>query len=147
LTQRSAIVLGALAFGVLAIQLVPVDRSNPPAQGEIQAPAEVMQVLRESCFDCHSIETTWPWYSRVAPVSWLVAWDVAEAREELNFSSWSQLDAEEQSELREEIWEEVEEEEMPLWYYLPTHPEARLTEQDRQALRAWSNGGARHDGH
>ena len=131
------IFLVALAVLLLGIQLVPVDRSNPPVQGEIEAPAEVMSVIEESCYDCHSNEVRWPWYAHVAPASWLVAHDVEEGREHLNFSAWSQYDAEERAEKLEEIWEEVEDGKMPLDKYLWLHSDARLTDADRETLRAW----------
>ena len=127
-----------LVVALLAIQLLPVDRSNPPRQGEISAPADVAELLRRSCYDCHSNETVWPWYSRIAPVSWLVASDVHEGREHLNFSTWNRLDAEERADLMDEVWEVVSEGEMPLWFYLPLHPDARLTDSDLAILRQWS---------
>ncbi len=126
-----------LAVGLLA-QLVPVDRTNPPVTADLQAPEDVRAVLRRACYDCHSNETTWPWYSRVAPISWLVAHDVDEAREHMNFSTWGTLSADEQEHLREEAWEEVEEGEMPLWFYVPLHAEAKLDDADRAVLQAWA---------
>ncbi len=132
-------VAGVSALVVFAgIQLVPVDRGNPPVESEVPAPAEVRAVLRRACYDCHSHETNKPWYGYVAPASWLLAYDVRQAREHLNFSTWNRYDAEEQQENLEEAWEKVEDGEMPLWYYLPLHPERRLTEADRRALRAWA---------
>lgn len=137
--KKSLLALLALFFGVfLALQLVPVERSNPAVTAPLEAPAEVEAVLRRSCFDCHSNETRWPWYAYVAPVSWLVADDVHEAREEMNFSRWGELPAEERAELREEIREEVAEGEMPLPKYLYMHPEARLSAEEKALLRSWS---------
>jgi hypothetical protein len=78
----------------------------------------------------------------VAPFSWLVAHDVSNAREHLDFSAWERYDAREQRKKLEEVWEEVEEGEMPLWYYLLLHPEARLGEDDERRLRAWAMGDA-----
>lgn len=130
--------LGVLALTAVGIQFVPVDRSNPPVEQEVPASAEVRAILRRACYDCHSNETVWPWYSRVAPVSWLVAYDVSEGRRELNFSMWNRLKPEKQTKMLGEAWEEVEKGEMPLWFYLPTHPEARLSNADRAALRAWT---------
>lgn len=121
-------------------QLVPVNRANPELEGEVPAPAEVRTILRRSCYDCHSHESRWPWYGYIAPVSWLMAYDIDHAREHLNFSTWNRYDAEERSEKLEELWEEVEEGEMPLWYYLPLHPEARLDESQKELLRAWATG-------
>ena len=132
----------ALVCVLLLAQLFPVNRENPPVESEVPASAEVRRVLRSSCYDCHSHETRWPWYSRAAPFSWLVAHDVSHAREHLNFSAWNRYDAREQRKKLEEIWEEVEEGEMPLWYYLPFHAEARLAEDDERRLRAWAMEGA-----
>lgn len=133
--------LAALAVVFVAIQLVPVDTENPPVAADIDTPAEVKTILRRSCYDCHSNETRWPWYSRVAPFSWLVSYDVAKGREELNFSTWSQLSTREQVEMLEETWEAVSEGEMPLWYYLPAHPDARIRASDREVLQAWIRSG------
>lgn len=76
--------IAAGAF-VLA-QLVPVPRDNPPVTGKLPAPPEVQAFLDRSCMDCHSNETRWPWYAYVASGSWLLAYDVAEGREQLNLS-------------------------------------------------------------
>lgn len=133
------VLAGIVGVGVL-IQFVPVDRSNPPASAPLNAPPEVVEVLRQSCYDCHSNEVRWPWYSKVAPVSWLVAKDVREARAELNFSTWGALSSAQQAELREECLEEASEGEMPLWFYTPLHPEAKLTDADLAILRSWSGG-------
>lgn len=135
-----------MAGAFLAMQLVPVDRSNPPVEVEIDAPAEVLEVLRQSCYDCHSHHTEWPWHARIAPVSWLVAHDAREGREHLNFSTWNRYDARDRTDAIEEIWEEVEEGEMPLWYYLPVHPDARLTTEDRTTLRRWAESVERESG-
>jgi len=136
--SKLRIVLIVVAVAVVAIQLVPVDRSNPPVTGEVEAPAAVVEVLRTSCYDCHSHETRWPWYAYVAPVSWLVAEDVEHGREHVNFSTWAEDDAEEQAEHLEEIWEEVEEGKMPLKKYLLLHGDARLTDAGRDVLRSWT---------
>lgn len=133
--------LGVFAvLGLLAIQLVPMDRTNPPVELDVIAPQAVREVLRRACYDCHSHETRWPWYARLAPVSWLVARDVREGRKELNFSTWNRLDAKERAEVREEVYEESSEGEMPLWFYLPLHPEARLSAADLTILRGWAGG-------
>ena len=128
---------------LIGIQFVPVDKTNPPVSGEIKAPENVMQILRTSCYDCHSNESVWPWYSNVAPVSWLVVNDVNEGREYLNFSQWQSYSGEDKAEDIEEIWEDVQEGEMPSWYYLPLHPEARLSDKDKEMIKNWvENGGS-----
>ncbi len=136
---RIAIIIIVLVL--IGIQFVPVSKTNPLVTGEIKAPAEVMEILRTSCYDCHSNESEWPWYSNIAPVSWLVVDDVNEGREHLNFSEWQSYTAEDKAEDIEEIWEEIEEEEMPLWFYLPLHPEARLSDAQKETIRKWVEAG------
>ncbi len=143
--RKILIAAAVLVAVVIAIQLVPVERSNPPVIGDFDGPAEVATVLRASCYDCHSYETDWPWYSHVAPVSWLVAHDVEEARGRLNFSLWRSYDAKRQERLAEEIWEEVEEGEMPLPAYLLAHADARLSEVEKATLHAWSSAARQID--
>ncbi len=132
------IVLTIVVLLLGVVQLVPVERSNPAGGSEISAPAEVKVILERACYDCHSHETAWPWYSYVAPVSWLVAHDVKEGREEMNFSTWDRYDAKTKRKKIGECWEEVEEGEMPLWFYLPLHRHARLSEDDHAVLRQWA---------
>jgi Haem-binding domain len=133
--------LGAAALG-LAIQLVPVDRSRRPVVSEIPAPPEVRAILERCCYDCHSHETVWPWYGYVAPVSWLLAYDVREARKHMNLSVWDGYSPKKQAKHREEIPEEVDEGNMPPWYYLLLHRDARPSDADREILRAWAESGA-----
>jgi hypothetical protein len=137
---RRVLKWAALAFCVafIAIQLVPVNRTNPSVQSDFRGSTEVVSVLRRACYDCHSNETTWPWYSRIAPVSWVIARDVHAGRAALNFSTWNQLSADKQAESIRESWKEVAEGEMPTWFYLALHPEARLSPADQSVLRAWS---------
>jgi hypothetical protein len=136
--RRLIVAVIATAAALAAIQLVPVERSNPPVVADLDGPVEVVAVLRASCYDCHSNETSWPWYSRVAPVSWLVAHDVDEGRSHLNLSLWGSYDATRRAKLAEEMWEEVADGEMPLTIYLLAHPSARLDDADRATLRSWA---------
>ena len=136
--KLAILTLSALALVFLGIQLVPVERNNPPVEAEVPASDEVRSILSRACYDCHSHETRWPWYSGIAPVSWLVAHDVHEGREKLNFSTWNRLSTMKQVEALHESWEEVEEGEMPPGFYLPPHPDARLSARERAALRKWS---------
>ena len=137
LSHFMKLVLLLLILGMV-IQFIPIDRTNPPVQEDIITPPQVKAILKRACYDCHSHETKWPWYSQVAPVSWLLAWDVHEGREELNFSMWNRYSFKKRNKYIKEIWEEVEEGEMPPWFYVPLHPEARLSDQDRKTLREWS---------
>jgi Haem-binding domain len=140
-SRKGILIWILVVLGVLfaAIQFVPVDRSNPATQTQVPATPQARDVLTRACYDCHSNETVWPWYSYVAPVSWLVAKDVRDGRSKLNFSTWNVLSAEEQSEAFQESWEQVQEGEMPLWFYLPLHPSAKLSAADRAVLQAWSS--------
>lgn len=128
---------GALALAVA--QLVPVRRTNPPVTSDVEAPAEVEAILRRACYDCHSNETVWGWHTAIAPISWLVAWDVGEGREHLNFSRWGERGGRRLERMRRELPEEVAEGEMPPWRYVIAHPEARLSAADRAALVDWGH--------
>jgi Haem-binding domain len=127
-----------LLVALIAIQFVPVETSNPPVTGDVPTSAPVKAVLRRACYDCHSNETQWPWYSRLAPVSWLLARDVREGRAELNFSTWNQYSTQQQAKKLKESWEQVAEGEMPPWIYRPVHRDARLSAEDRALLRQWA---------
>jgi len=127
-----AVLLGMVVLFGVAIQFVPtsVSRINPPVQAEPpwDSPA-TRDAFYRSCGDCHSNQTTWPWYSRVAPVSWLIASDVAEGRGRLNVSEWNR-----RQRAADEATEAVVEGEMPLPIYLIMHPNARLSTEERQTL-------------
>ena len=128
------------ALLLVAIQFIQPERTNPPADpsSSFEAVAkpspQVASLLRRACYDCHSHNTVWPWYSRIAPVSWLVADDVNEGRRNLNFSQWNLLGAEMSRIRLREACKEVREGAMPLWNYRLMHPEARLTGDDIKAL-------------
>ena len=119
-----------IGFGLL--QLVPYGRNhtNPPVSAE---PAwdspQTRDLAKRACFDCHSNETTWPWYSNVAPVSWLIQRDVDEGRLRLNFSEWNRPQRE-----RGRLARIVNEGEMPPWYYVILHPTANLSTAETQQL-------------
>ena len=144
--RKILILVGAVVVILIAIQLVPVDRTNPPVVADFDGPAQVRAVIKTSCYDCHSHETKWPLYSRVAPVSWLVAHDVEEGRSRLNFSQWGTYDAKRRAKLAEEMWEEVDGGEMPLLMYRLAHPDARLSEAAKATLRDWSLAAHGSDG-
>jgi hypothetical protein len=135
-----AYVLVALVVVFVLIQFIPGGAmTNPPTTGEIQAPAAVMQIMKTSCYDCHSNETVWPWYSHVAPVSWLVRRDVNEGRRHLNFSTWAGASERARARrLRFGIPHMMDDREMPLWYYTIIHRNAVLSDSQRQTLRQWA---------
>lgn len=129
-----------LAILLIIIQFIPVDKSNPATVSEMPAPVEVQKILQRSCYDCHSHQTIWPWYSHIAPASWFIVHDVKEGREHLNFSTWSQYDQRKQIKLFEEIQEMIEKEEMPLTQYVWMHPDAKLDINDQMILKTWLVG-------
>ena len=133
------VVVGAVLFA--AIQFVPYgrDHTNPPVvQEPTWANERTRQLAVGACFDCHSNETKWPWYSHVAPVSWFLMRDVTGGREALNFSEWQNNDQ------ALGAAETVEEGSMPTMQYKLMHSTARLSDQERQelaqGLRAMAGG-------
>lgn len=129
----------------LVIQVIRPARTNPPVdpaktlEAHVEVPPNVETILTRSCADCHSNRTQWPWYSNIAPASWLMANDVNEGREHMNFSDWEQRHHHEGSPF-DEICKQVREGEMPLWYYTPLHPGTRLSPGDVQTICAWTAG-------
>ena len=124
-------VLAIVFGGLLVIQVIPYgrDHANPPVVVE---PAwdspQTRDLAAKACYDCHSNETIWPWYSNIAPLSWTVQRDVEEGRESLNFSEWNRPQE------GEEAAETVREGSMPPGQYMLTHPEARLTAAELSVL-------------
>ena len=117
---------------IILIQLVPYGRHhvNPAVVAEPQWDAPQTRALAvRACFDCHSNSTIWPWYSNIAPVSWLIQRDVDEGRQHLNFSEWGQRNQE-----TDDIAEIINKGEMPPLQFLFLHPEARLTDLEKQEL-------------
>ena len=111
---------------------------NPPERYTLDAPPEVQAILRRACFDCHSNETKWPIYARIAPGSWLMARDIHNGRSHLNFSKWADVDEDERQTDLETAWEQVESGEMPKWFYVfPFHPSAKLSAADKALLKSY----------
>lgn len=139
--MKKTIQISGLIFLVVIvlIQFVPVQRENPPSDSSqiLIAPPPVQLILKRSCYDCHSHETVWPAYSQIAPISWLVAHDVAEGREHLNFSLWTDFSPEAQVYFKEQSLREIEEKKMPLPVYLIMHQDAKISQDDFDVLKAW----------
>lgn len=142
-------ILIGVAIVFAGAQFVRPDRTNPPydAQASIAAqvdvPADVLSLIEGSCLDCHSHRTEWPWYSNVAPMSWIVARHAEHGREYVNFDAWADYSPYQAQDAFEEIAEVVEKGEMPLPVYLPLHPEAKLTDDERTRIASWAR--AEHD--
>src|SRR5260370_9158394 len=139
---------GIVAAILIAIQFAPVDRRNFPAQDGPLAPFPVKAALRSACYDCHSNQTRWPWYSAVAPASWWAAQEVNEGRRRLNFSAWGDYasDPGTESQKLDEIADFVASGAMAPWYYRALHQEARLSRQQRDLIVGWARERARRAG-
>ena len=137
-------ILIGLVVILVVIQFIPanlpeVSGNNPDDMiANYDVPEDIQGYLRSACYDCHSNETHYPWYSNVAPVSFLVSRDTREGREHLNFSEFDSLGKLDKLEVLDEIAEEVEEGEMPMKIYMVTHPDARLSDEDRNKLIEWT---------
>jgi hypothetical protein len=126
------IIFFSLVGVFLVIQLVPYgrDHTNPSSRVEPKwDKPETRALARRACFDCHSNETVWPWYSRVAPASWLLMHDVQTGRHEMNFSEWDKPQDE-----ADHAAKMVNRGKMPLKKYLLLHPDARLSQAARDSL-------------
>jgi len=103
-----------------------------------EVPENIENLIRTTCYDCHSNETVYPWYSYVAPVSFLISKDTREGRHHLNFSEWEKMDSIEKAEALDDIAEEVEDGEMPMKIYPIMHSDAKLSDADRNAIEEWA---------
>ena len=159
-SKRLARVLGmSLVIAAIGAQFIRPERPQGELPGDgrmnelVVVPASVDLLLRRSCYDCHSDDTRWPWYAQVAPVSWLITYDVRHGRSNLDFSRWSSDTAREPTPQQRFQWicRDAREGIMPPRTYLLLHPDARLTETDKRLLCAWADERVssvqRQDGH
>lgn len=140
--------LKKILIGLLAIFLIsqffpanlPLIIKDNPADllSNNDVPKSIEKMLRTSCYDCHSNETIYPWYSYVSPVKFLVSRDTKIGRKHLNFSEWENYSKADKLEALDDIGEEIEEGEMPMKIYPITHPDAKLSDTDRDALVTWA---------
>ena len=132
-----------LIIAFVVIQFFRPDRTTTTVYGEnhitkkLNVPDNVHQIFKRSCFDCHSDHTTWPWYTNIAPASWLVAKDVSNGRTKMNFSEWGKIPESKREARLEAICEEIKEGEMPLKEYLYLHGDAKLSQQEKDLLCSW----------
>lgn len=126
------IVLGGAIVLFILIQLIPFghNHTNPPVVSEPNwSSTQARALVKEHCFQCHSNETEWTWYSNIAPGSWLIAYDVIKGRSEFNFSDWKNNSGE-----LDEMVEQIQEGEMPPIQYWIVHPASRMDDQQKQEL-------------
>lgn len=139
---------GLLAVFVL-LQFTNPPRTNPPVVHDLfqaaatNAPPHIVRLLHTACYDCHSSETRWPWYSRVAPISWLVVNDVKDGREQFSFSDWPVADPAYAAKRFDAVSELVQYGDMPPKKYTLIHRDARLTTADREEISKWADGEAK----
>ena len=132
-----------LVVVMAAAQLMQPETRNPAVDpsrrlwNDHSVDPRVTEIMQRACGNCHSYETKWPWYAKVSPVSWFVARHVEHGRAKLNFDDWSPAAAADQL---EEIYDSVAKKKMPLESYLLMHPEARLSQAERDTLLAWADG-------
>ncbi len=133
-----------IVFLLVLIQFVPTGLPDTIAENENdllynnQIPEQVAVILKTSCYDCHSNETNYPWYSYVAPVSWLVGKDIREGREELNFSEWESLSKIDKAKHLDNIIDEVSDGDMPMNIYTIIHTDAKLSSEEIEQLANWA---------
>lgn len=129
---------------LIIIQITPprLPETSPATENDLfnhaSVPDDIGNIIKNSCYDCHSNETHYPWYSYVAPVKWLISGDINGGRHELNFSNWNEMRLRDQVKILEDISEEVDEGEMPLKIYTIMHRNARLSKAERQKIVDWT---------
>ena len=137
-------VIFALAVFLIAIQFAQPKRTNPPIipskalAAHVQVPEEVQSILMRACGNCHSNQTVWPWYSQIAPLSWVITDDVNQGRRHMNFQDWRARIRKQASDPPLDICKEAREKGMPPFTYRMVHKDARLTPQEIDALCSWS---------
>lgn len=137
--MKQKIIIGIIAVLVL-IQLKRIDKENPPIEKTlnfvdlVDTPEPVKKILVKACYDCHTYETKYPWYTNIAPVSWWIEDHIEDGRRHFNLSNWGNYSYKKQDHKLEELIEMIDEKIMPLENYLSMHPEAELTDAQRKLL-------------
>jgi hypothetical protein len=128
---------GVFCIAWISLQFVRPELTNPPVTSEIQVPPEVRQILRHSCYNCHSNETKLSWYDTVVPAYWLAVSDIYAARHHVNFSEVGKLPADQQKSILFEAVSNIQLGAMPLPSYLAMHPHSVVTAEQLALLRAY----------
>jgi hypothetical protein len=131
--------LAFLILVLIGIQFIAVERTNPPVKYDFYAPADVKTIIKRACYDCHSNETKWPWYAKVAPMSLLAVSDVNNGRKHLNFTEWEQYSGN-LEEIKLKIWQEIKDESMPPLQYRIIRGDGKLTQDEKSIIRNWTGG-------
>jgi len=134
--KRNLIIILAIFVAMQFIQTEKINK-NTPKNLEIKAPVHIKTMLKNACYDCHSNEVRWPWYSNIAPFSWIIDDHVNNGRSALNFSEWENYTEEEKKKELKEIFRTAYAS-MPLSGYIRFHEEADLTREQRTMIREWT---------
>lgn len=140
--MKAKVFLGIIVLFAI-LQLLPRDKAvNAEVTGndllKIENPSpEIAQTIKKACYDCHSNQSEFPWYSELAPLSWWIDDHIEEGRSHLNFSEWGTYKKDKKAHKAEEAHEEIEEDEMPLWSYQLAHSAARLNQKEKEILINW----------
>ena len=141
--SKSKKIIGVIVLAFVLIQFIRIDKSVPEFDKSkdfiaiTQPPVEVANILKNACYDCHSYNTKYKWYAEIAPVSFFIKYHINEGRDELNFSLWGDYAQNKSDHKLEASVEHVEEGEMPLWSYRIAHPEAQLSNAQKEQLMSW----------
>jgi len=133
----------AILVILVIMQFFRIDKTNPETSPEndfltsVNAPQEIHNMIKTSCYDCHSNETVYPWYSNFAPVSWMLKSHINEARDNINFSEWSDFTNKSKIGIYEDCIDMIDDHDMPLASYKLMHKEARLSDNQRNELITW----------
>ncbi len=131
---------------IALIQFIPIDRTNKPVDKKVnfvdvfQTPDNVKEILKTSCYDCHSNETVYPNYAYFAPISWSIKHHVNEGREHLNFSEWGNFNRDLRQNMLENSIADIKQDRMPMPGYVAQHPNARLSDAQKKILADYLEG-------
>ena len=140
--MKKKIIYGVLAL-LLISQFFPIDKTNPPAPESSDflaihnAPGEVSLLVKNACYDCHSNQSEYPWYTNISPISFWIRGHIRGARQRINFSEWNRLDASRLTYEIQECIEAIEDGRMPAKSFVLMHPEAKLSSVEKQRLVTW----------
>lgn len=141
LTRRN-ILLALLAL-LIIMQFFPIDKTNPPVESgkdflqQTNAPLMAQRLFKDACYDCHSNEVKYPWYTNIAPLSFWIAGHIRNGKRQVNFSTWADYPSSKQKHKIEECIEVLEEKRMPLTSYTLLHPEAKMSAKEQTELINW----------
>ncbi|MEM9824855.1 MAG: heme-binding domain-containing protein [Bacteroidota bacterium] len=142
-SKRKKTIFWAVLIFLLLIQFFPIDKTNPPfdlAEDYLQIsqpPIAVQQMIKAACYDCHSHQTVYPWYTNIQPIGKWIKGHVEYGKENLNFSLWANYSPDKAKHKLEECIEVMENGRMPMKSYTWTHPDAKLDESQQTELIAW----------